>query len=688
MNSSRERPLRVVVIGAGYVARHHLSALKALSFVEIVGLVDVNLPAARSLAREFGVEAVTATLAEIAGRLPEVAYVLTPPESHCTLTLQALDIGCHVLVEKPMAESIDECTAMIRAASERNRILSVNHSDRFDPVVVRALNIVESGACGEPIVLDILRSSEYPPFGGGPLPAMVRQGSYPFRDLGTHGLYVIEYFMGRINALEIVYRESGKDPNLKFDEWYALATCERGIGRLQISWNVRPMQSRLILQCSRGIVEVDRFLQVCRVSRALPGPKFVGMVLVGFTNAVKNVLQIPFNVFRFATSMLKPSPGIRISAMEFARAVYEGKAPPVSADEGLRIVGLMESACRKADEERAAELASRLKPIRPVPLLVTGAAGFLGSALVRRLRASGSEVRVLVRRPLPWMQRDPGIQVVIGDLGDPEVVSHAVNGVEKVYHIGAAMRGGAREYSAGTVWGTRNVITSCVKWRAKRLVYVSSLSVLDHAGRDPGVPVTEESALEPWPEQRGFYTQSKLEAEQLVVDAIQNGGLPAVIIRPGQIFGPGAEGVAPNGVVAIGGRWIAVGPGSQAIPLVYIEDVVDALLLAAERENAVSRCFNVVDPRETRQDEYLSAVGRRAEEGPNVYRVPSSIFLALAGVVEVLGKLLGRAVPLTRYRARSLRPLANFRLDAVRQDLGWEPRVGVANGLARTFPAK
>ena len=691
MNSSAagsRKRLRVVIIGAGYVARHHVSALQALDFVDIVGVVDVDLPAARSLAKEYGISLVAPTLAEFAGASPEVAYVLTPPDTHCALTLQALDYGCHVLVEKPMAETVEECAAMINAASRQNRILSVNHSDRFDPVVVRALEHVKAGACGEPVVLDILRSSEYPPYGGGPLPAVARQGSYPFRDLGTHGLYLIEAFLGPINTLDVTHRESGRDSNLKFDEWYALATCERGVGRLQISWNVRPMQSRLVLQGTRGVLEVDRFLQVCRVSRALPGPKFVSTVWAGFMNAVKEVFEIPFNVLRFATSRLKPSPGIRFGSAEFARAVHEGRAPPVSAAEGSRIVALMESACRKADVERAAELAARLSPIRRVPLLVTGASGFLGGALVRRLRASGREVRVLVRKPQPWMLQDPGIQVVVGDLGDPEAVTHAVEGVDVLYHVGAAMRGGAREFAAGTVWGTRNVIAACIKWQVKRLVYVSSLSVLDHAGRNAGVPVTEASALEPHPEQRGFYTQSKLEAERLVANAIENEGLQAVIIRPGQIFGPGAESVAPNGVVAIAGRWIAVGPGAQLVPLVYVEDVVDALLLAATRRDIVGRCFNVVDPRESRQDEYLAAVRRSGGNDPRVHRVPVAVFLGLSAVVELLGRILRRPVPLTRYRVRSLRPLYGFQLDAARRDLGWEPGIGVENGLVQTFPAR
>ncbi|MGH8864533.1 MAG: NAD-dependent epimerase/dehydratase family protein, partial [Burkholderiales bacterium] len=680
MGAGHRRRLRAVVIGAGYVARHHLAALRDLEFVDIVALVDLHLSAARFLASEFRVETVAATLAEIAGQSPDVAFVLTPPEFHCELTLQALQLGCDVFVEKPMAETTRECDAMIRAASERGRVLSVNHSDRFDPAVARALDLVRSGACGEPVVLDILRSSEYAPYGGGPLPAMVRQGSYPFRDLGTHGLYLIEAFLGPITSLEVTHRASGRDPNLRFDEWYATAACERGIGRLQISWNVRPMQSRLILQGTRGIVEVDRFLQTCRISRTLPGPKFVGAVWVGFLNAVKQAVQIPVNVLRFATGRLRPSPGIRIGATAFMHALHERRSPPVAASEGRRIVAMLEAACREADAERTAELASRLLPIARVPILVTGAAGFLGGALVRRLRESGSEVRVLVRRPTPWMLRDPGIQVVIGDLGDPQLVSHAVEGVDVVYHVGAAMRGGPREFSAGTVWGTRNVVASCVNWQVRSLVYVSSLMVLDHAGRDPELRITESSPLEPHPEKRGLYTQSKVEAEQIVGAAMAADGLRAVIIRPGQIFGPGSENVPPNGVVTIAGRWIAVGPGRQTIPLVYIDDTVDALILAGTSDQVVGRCFNVVDPRESRQDEYLAAVGRHAGNVPTVLRIPSWIFVGLALGVEMLGRVLGRSVPLTRYRARSLRPLANFNLDAARRDLGWEPRVGVVAG--------
>ena len=680
--------LRVVVIGAGYVARHHLSALDELPFAKVVGLVDVDLAAARSLAREFGIENTAPTLAGLAGDPPDVAYVLTPPETHCALALQAIERGCHVLVEKPMAESAEECAAMIAAAAGRNRILSVNHSDKFDPVVERALDLVRSGACGELVSVDVLRSSEYPSYRGGPLPQMARQGSYPFRDLGTHGLYLLESFLGPIRKLDVEWRESGRNPILQFDEWLAVAHCERGVGRLQISWNVRPMQNRIIVQGTRGVVEVDRFLQVCRFSGVYPGPKFAGIVLAGFKNAVAESFRIPFNVLRFATSRLKPSPGIRSGSTGFARAIHEGIAPPVDAAEGARIVSMMEPACREADRQRTAELEARRASRPAVATLVTGASGFLGGALVRRLRMAGEPVRVLVRRPSAWMSADPGIQIFVGDLGDPHAVSHAVQGVDLVYHAGAATRGDAGDFSAGTVYGTRNVVDACLRWRVKRLVYVSSLSVLDHAGRDPATPLTESAVLEPHPGLRGLYTQSKLEAESLVVQAIRNNGLPAVILRPGQIFGPGAEGVTPNGVVSLAGRWIAVGPPAQTLPLVFVEDVIDALLLAARTPGIAGQCFHVVDPKALRQDRYLAAAGRHAGGERKIHRVPRAAFLCVATAVELLGKVLRRSVPLTRYRVRSLRPLSNFDLDAVHRGLGWEPKVGVERGLAITFPVE
>ena len=203
MEANTQGKLRIAIVGAGYVAAYHLAALKRLDFVDIVGICDLDTAAAQKLAERFGIPLVTRSLAELAPQSPHAVYVLTPPASHCALALQALDMGCHVLVEKPMAESAAECTTMIERARERGRVLSVNHSDRLDPVVVKALDIVRAGGVGDILSVDVLRSSEYPDYAGGPLPAVVAQGSYPFRDLGVHGLYVLEAFLGEVADLDV-----------------------------------------------------------------------------------------------------------------------------------------------------------------------------------------------------------------------------------------------------------------------------------------------------------------------------------------------------------------------------------------------------------------------------------------------------------------------------------------------------
>lgn len=688
MTSQASRKLRVAVVGAGYVATHHLAALSQLDFVEIVGLCDSNRVAAEALAARFKVGQVAASLAELADATPNVVYVLTPPASHATLAIQAMDMGCHVLVEKPMADSAADCEAMLAKAKATGLTLGVNHSDLFDPVLMQALDTAKSGAIGDVLSVDIIRNSEYPPYAGGPLPGQVKQGSYPFRDLGVHGFYTIEAFLGPIAQADVQYQSRGADPNLGFDEWQARAQTATGVGRLLLSWNARPMENRLFVRGTKGTIEVDRFTQTCRVHRVLPGPKFIGILLNAFFSAVKDSVRIPLNVLRFATGRLKPSPGIRMGADAFARAVHRGESPPFTAEDGLRIARLLDPLCAEPDRQRLAQLEARYTALPPADALVTGAAGFLGKAVVAALRAQGKTVRVLVRRPVAAYRDDEGVQTVIGDLGDPRIVDHAVAGAGVVYHVGAAMRGGPRDFEAGTLWGTRNVLDACRRHANPRLVYVSSMSVFDHAGRRNGEVLSEDYRFEPHPQLRGAYTQTKLTAEQMVADAIVKEHLPAVILRPGQIFGPGAEQVTPNGTIALAGRWIAIGSGAQALPLVYRDDTVDALLLAGTSLQALGRIFNLVDTDSVDRGTYLRRCKAKLGTSLKLMWMPEWVFMCLAIGVELLGKALKRDVPLTRYRMRSLRPLANFDTTAAREVLGWTPRIGVKRGLDITFGAE
>ena len=672
------------LVGTGYVSQHHLRALKKLDYVQVAALCDSNLDRATKAAKEAGIACAYRSLDELGHERLDVIHILTPPASHCALTVQALKMGCHVLVEKPMAPSSDECDRMMDAAKETGRILSVNHSARMDPVVLEALRLVRQGACGDVVAVDFLRSSDYPPYAGGAMPAHYREGGYPFFDIGVHGLSLMETFLGAIQAVDVRHVATGRDPYLTFDEWHGSIQCDRGTGHMYLSWNVRPIQNELIIHGTRGVIHVDCYLQICTVRKRMPGPKMVQRIVMASTNSASMFFKVSGNVVRFATGRLLPSPGIGVSVTKFYEALHQGAAPPVSAEEGRRIVRWAEHATRGASADKRAMLEQAAAAPPPAKTLVTGASGFLGRALAARLLSTGESIRVLARRPVADLEANPRVHVVRGDLGDPEAVERAVEGVELVYHVGAGMRGGTEAFESGTVWGTKNIIAACLRHGIRRLVYVSSLSVLDHAGHPKGVPITESSPIEPHPELRGPYSQTKLLAENLVLDAIRMQNLPAVILRPGQIFGPGAEQTPPSGVIGLAGRWLVMGSGRLPLNLVYVEDAVDALLAAATKPDVSGRVFQLVDPATLTQREYIEAA-KRYGSAPRVSYVPKLALYTLALGVELLGRVLHRNVPLSRYKIRSLAPISPFDGSAARDQLGWTPAVGTREGLLRTF---
>jgi nucleoside-diphosphate-sugar epimerase len=227
------------------------------------------------------------------------------------------------------------------------------------------------------------------------------------------------------------------------------------------------------------------------------------------------------------------------------------------------------------------------------------------------------------------------------------------------------------------------VIDACLRHGVRRVVYVSSLSVLEHAVRRNG-KITEMWPLEPHADRRGAYTQTKLDAERLVSAAVQDQGLPAFVIRPGVIFGPGVEPSSPAGSFAMFGRWIVVGNGSLPLPLVYVDDVVDALLLALTRPGLEGKLVNLVDPTSVTQREFIE-IAQRVKPNIKVSYIPKPVLIAAAVAIEVLGRLLRRTVPLSRYRIHSILPLHNFDQTVVQEHLGWTPHVGVPAGLRRTF---
>lgn len=308
--------------------------------------------------------------------------------------------------------------------------------------------------------------------------------------------------------------------------------------------------------------------------------------------------------------------------------------------------------------------------------LVTGASGSLGTAIVGRLRDAGHRVRAFQRRD-PKVRAD-GLEYAIGDLGDPAAVDRAVAGTETVIHCGAAMKGGWTEHERGTVAGTQHVIDAVRKHGVTQLVHISSMAVIDWAGNSGKGAITETTRTEPRADERGAYTRAKLAAEQLVLAAAKE-GLPVVILRPGQIFGGGIELV--TGAVArdVRGRWLVLGDGTLELPLVYIDDVVDAVIAAIDSKLVAGELFHIIDPVRLTQNDVLALAGRQR----HVLRVPRALVFALGRISELPLRVIGRPSPISRYRLASALARLHYESGHAARGLGWTPRVGVREGIRR-----
>jgi nucleoside-diphosphate-sugar epimerase len=322
-------------------------------------------------------------------------------------------------------------------------------------------------------------------------------------------------------------------------------------------------------------------------------------------------------------------------------------------------------------------------------VFVTGGTGFVGTALVRRLIADGYKVRLLARQtskaePLVRL----GAEVVKGDLVDIRSFDAAVAGCDAVIHLAAGTSGSAQDIQSTTVGGTRNVLELCRRHATRRLVYISSCSVYGVADYADNAVVSETAALERFPERRGAYSASKHQAEIEVAEFMRSSSVPTVILRPGTIYGPGGALYTPMMGFSKGSLFAVIGMGDFVLPVVYIDNLVDAIVLALEKDEAVGETFNVVDRERLTKRAYMDGLIRRIHRNARVVYFPYSMLYAATWVQERLFGLMNRPPVLTCYRLISSQKSVLYDSSRLANRLGWRPSVSPSDAMSRLVAAE
>jgi nucleoside-diphosphate-sugar epimerase len=314
-------------------------------------------------------------------------------------------------------------------------------------------------------------------------------------------------------------------------------------------------------------------------------------------------------------------------------------------------------------------------------ILITGGNGLLGRHLIPALQERGDAVRVLAlpEEDASWLTQR-GVAVHRGDIRNQEDLDAPTRGVDAVLHL-AGMMGvwcSIDHYFAVNVTGTDNVCQAALAAGVSRLVHVSSWTVY---GMALGKPAQETFLMRPFDEP---YAVTKAAADMVVQRMIVDHHLPAVIIRPGTFFGPGDRlhfGRMADRLRA--GRGIIVGAGKNALPFVYVTDVVQGLMLALDEDVAIGQAYNITNDEPLTQQQVLDAIADEVGARRARLHVPYRALYAAGSVAERIARITRakRQPPLTRLGVKLFGTDNRHSIDKARGELGYSPAVSLHEGI-------
>ena len=312
---------------------------------------------------------------------------------------------------------------------------------------------------------------------------------------------------------------------------------------------------------------------------------------------------------------------------------------------------------------------------------LTGASGYTGGRLLAALRARGEDVAVLVR-PASVSEgiRSLASEVIEGDLGDAAAASRLIEGAEVVVHVAAVYRTAGHPdsyYREVNVGGTERLLEAAAREGVRRFVHTSTVGVHGHVEQPPA---DENAPFAPG----DIYQATKAEAEALALDFHRRRGVPVAVVRPGAIYGPRETRFLKLFRAIARGRYAIVGSGRTFYHPVYIDDLVSGFLLALDRPEAVGESFLICGPSYVSQAELAALVARHTGGSVLPFRIPARPIQWAGDLVEAVCVPLGLEPPLHRRRVDFWTKSRAFTIEKARRLLGYEPRVGLDEGIART----
>ena len=644
--------IKLGVVGCGAVSElFHIPIALACDDVELTMLVDKNLKRAEAMGSKFGIENLTHSYETAIGKI-DAAIVAVPHHLHSAVATGLLAHGIHVLVEKPMALSMAECEAMISGAKRTGAILAVGLVRRYLYSHQLLRELISQGFLGKIETFDVREGQVF----GWPAvsDAFFRRetGGGVLADIGAHVLDSVLWWLGDYESFE--YHDDNMG-GVEAECSIHLRMRSGAVGFVELS-RTRNLRNTAILQGEKATLEVQTL-----GSRISFRPKGSSIRVIGEALESIKPIAMEFGRTQSVDDLMKAQ------LKDWIEAIRCRGKPYVTGEEASRSVALIE-ACHENRQPlqmpwvRPIQMPSSLLDrgnLRGKKVFVTGATGFIGGRLVESLVMDhGADVHVLVRNlaKTPRIARFP-VTMVHGDLMDLGLVSRAMDGCEILFHCAYGNMGSPEEQREVNVKGTENALSAASGNNLRRVVHVSTLSVY---GR------TEDSDLDetaPRMYSNQVYADSKLEAERLAFQYFERYDLPVSIIQPAIVYGPFGKYWTVELVNQLkAGRVVLVDGGEGLCNAVYVDDAVQAIILAATEDSAIGQAFLI------------------SAESPVTWRDYYGAYRKMLGIESTsLSEAEASEEEARYYRART-----RARIDKAKKMLGYKPAYDLEHGMELT----
>jgi nucleoside-diphosphate-sugar epimerase len=315
-------------------------------------------------------------------------------------------------------------------------------------------------------------------------------------------------------------------------------------------------------------------------------------------------------------------------------------------------------------------------------VLVTGGTGFIGSHLIEALLQKGVQVRCLLRKTsnLKWLKGLP-IEIVLGDCSDHSSLKEAVKDVERVFHLAGVTKAvHEKTYLEVNAFGTENLIHACLENnpRIQKFIYLSSQAAAGPCRN--GDKKRESDPCEPI----SAYGQSKRMGEELALAHAHE--IPLLILRPSAVYGPRERDIYTFFKLLSKRIKPCLSGKDQHISLCYVEDIVQAILLASQSQEPSGEIFFLSDGQDYRLEEIGDIFAQAMEVNAYCIRVPEWMIMRMASLSEYLSKFSGRPPLLNKGKIEEILQ-RNWVCDITKAKtaLGFEPHIPLEQGAKLTF---